>query len=95
VNGLEKSPRRVKRAQQEKVRTQEWREGILDIESIKKANNTLIATLNDSLQIAEDGKKPRNLALEELNRAEKELKDTLISIKQSRTRFHLLMIKNF
>ncbi len=76
---LEKSAEGLREANRE-VRTQMER-GIFDIESIKKANNTLIATLNDSLQIAEDGKKARNLALEELNRAEKELKDTLISIK--------------
>ncbi|MDQ7085686.1 MAG: toxic anion resistance protein [Sulfurovum sp.] len=40
------------------IRTQMER-GIFDIESIKKANDTFIATLDDSLRIAEEGKKAR------------------------------------
>ncbi len=76
---LEKNAEGLREANKE-VRTQMER-GIFDIESIKKANDTLIATLNDSLQIAEEGKKARVAALEELNRAEKELKDTLMSVK--------------
>ncbi len=55
--------------------------GIFDIESIKKANATLIATLNDSLKIADEGKKARDAALIELQKTEHELKDALLSIK--------------
>ena len=76
---LEKNAEGLREANKE-VRTQMER-GIFDIESIKKANDTLIATLNDSLKIAEEGKKARALALEELNKAEKELKETLVSVK--------------
>ncbi|MBL0722091.1 MAG: toxic anion resistance protein [Sulfurovum sp.] len=62
------------------IRTQMER-GIFDISSIKKANETLIATLNDSLQIANEGKKARKEALVELDKSERELKDALIAVK--------------
>ena len=62
------------------VRTQMER-GIFDIESIKKANETFIATLNDSLRIAQEGKEARSTALIELQQTEKELKDALLSVK--------------
>ncbi len=62
------------------VRTQMER-GIFDIESIKKANETFIATLDDSLRIAQEGKQARAEALIELNKTEKELKDALLSVK--------------
>jgi uncharacterized protein YaaN involved in tellurite resistance len=62
------------------VRTQMER-GIFDIESIKKANDTFIATLDDSLRIAQEGKSARANALIELQKTEKELKDALLSVK--------------
>jgi uncharacterized protein YaaN involved in tellurite resistance len=55
--------------------------GIFDIGSIKKANQTLIDTLNDSLKIANEGKKARAEALIELENSEKELKEALVSTK--------------
>ena len=55
--------------------------GIFDIESIKKANETFIATLDDSLKIAEEGKEARAKALTELHKTEKELKDALLAVK--------------
>jgi len=55
--------------------------GIFDIESIKKANQTFIDTLNDSLKIANEGKEARAKALQELNETEKKLKDALLSTK--------------
>lgn len=55
--------------------------GIFDIESIKKANETFIATLNDSLRIADEGKTARASALVELQKTEKELKDALLAVK--------------
>lgn len=76
---LEKNADGLREANQE-VRKQMER-GIYDIESIKKANNTLIATLNDSLKIAEEGKAARAKALEELKETEAKLKDALVSIK--------------
>jgi uncharacterized protein YaaN involved in tellurite resistance len=62
------------------IRTQMER-GVFDIESIKIANDTLIATLNDSLEIADAGKEARAKALVELQRTEKELKDALLATK--------------
>ncbi len=62
------------------VRTQMER-GIFDIESIKKANETFIATLNDSLRIAQEGKTARASAVIELQKTEKELKDALMAVK--------------
>jgi len=76
---LEKNAEGLRDANRE-VREQMER-GIFDISSIKKANETLIATLNDSLSIAEDGKKARVQALAELESSEQKLKDALLSIK--------------
>jgi uncharacterized protein YaaN involved in tellurite resistance len=76
---LEKNAQGLREANQE-VREQMER-GIFDIESIKKANKTLIDTLNDSLKIADDGKKARDAALIELQKSEQELKDALLSVK--------------
>jgi uncharacterized protein YaaN involved in tellurite resistance len=58
--------------------------GIFDIESIKKANQTLIATLNDSMQIAEEGKKARQAALTELQKSEQALKEAILAVKAHR-----------
>ena len=76
---LEKNAEGLREANRE-VRTQMER-GVFDIESIKKANDTLIDTLNDSLKIADEGKKARAVAVEELQKAEQKLKEALISIK--------------
>jgi uncharacterized protein YaaN involved in tellurite resistance len=76
---LEKNANGLREANRE-VRTQMER-GIYDIESIKKANNTLIDTMNDSLKIAQEGKVAREKALEELKETEANLKNALLSIK--------------
>ena len=76
---LEKNAEGLRDANRE-VRTQMER-GIFDIESIKIANNTLIATLNDSLEIAEEGKQARVKALVELEKTEHELKTALLATK--------------
>ena len=65
------------------VRTQMER-GVFDIESIKKANAALIATLGDSLRIAEEGKKARKTALEELQKSEAALKEALLRVGKAR-----------
>lgn len=59
----------------------EMERGIVDIESVKKANDTLIATIEDSLRIAEEGKQRRQTALGELKTAESELRTALASAK--------------
>ncbi len=76
---LEKNAEALRMANKE-VRTQVER-GVFDIESIKKANQTLIQTLNESLQIAEEGKAARRSAEEELKKMESELKNALLAIK--------------
>ena len=60
------------------VRT-EIERGVFDIESVKKANEQLIATINDSLQIADEGKARRASAEADLQKMEAELRDTLAS----------------
>jgi len=55
--------------------------GVFDIESVRKANNSLIETINDSLKIAEDGKAARSEAAVELEKMEGELRKALISAK--------------
>ncbi len=76
---LEKNAEGLREANAE-VRKQMER-GVFDIESIKKANETFIATLNDSLRIAQEGKAAREAAREELQKTEQELKDALLSVK--------------
>ncbi len=62
------------------VRTQMER-GIFDIESVRKANNQLIETINDSLKIAEEGKVKRAEAAKELTHMEGELRAALVAAK--------------
>ncbi|HBS25653.1 MAG TPA: toxic anion resistance protein, partial [Gammaproteobacteria bacterium] len=76
---LEKNAENLRTANAE-VRKQMER-GIVDIESVKKANQTLIATIEDSLRIAEEGKQKRADAVEELKVTEKELRDALAASK--------------
>ena len=55
--------------------------GVFDIESIKKANQTLIDTLNDSIKITQEGKEARAKAEVELEKTEKALKEALLATK--------------
>lgn len=55
--------------------------GVFDIESVRKANTSLIETINDSLKIAEDGKAARSGAAIELEKMEGELRKALIAAK--------------
>jgi uncharacterized protein YaaN involved in tellurite resistance len=58
--------------------------GVFDIEAVKSANRTLIDTIEESLQIADEGKARRAAAESELKTIEEELKTTLASAKFSR-----------
>ncbi len=58
--------------------------GVFDLESVKKANATLIETINESLKIADEGKKMRAEAVKQLEQCEVELRKTL-SAAASRT----------
>jgi uncharacterized protein YaaN involved in tellurite resistance len=60
------------------VRT-EMERGIVDIEVLKQANADLIATIEDSLRIADEGKAKRAVATRELAEAEAALKRALSS----------------
>lgn len=58
------------------VRT-EMERGVFDIDSVKAANATLIATIQESLAIADEGKARRAAAEVELVKMEADLRDTL------------------
>ena len=61
-----------------KIRT-EIERGVFDIEAVRTANAELIATIEDSLRIADEGKARRAAAEQDLQRMESELRDTLAS----------------
>ena len=63
---------------------QQIERGVFDIEAVKKANATVIATIEDSLRIADEGKAKRAAAEQELVKMEGELKQTLAAAR-SRT----------
>ncbi|MBP5225404.1 MAG: toxic anion resistance protein, partial [Lachnospiraceae bacterium] len=56
--------------------------GIVDIETLKATNKTLLTTLDDVLKVQEEGKKARANAEIELKRMENELKDKLLEMSQ-------------
>ncbi|WP_272006541.1 toxic anion resistance protein [Roseovarius sp. ZX-A-9] len=62
------------------IRT-EMERGVFDIEAVKQANADLIGTIEESLQIADEGKARRAAAEAELKKMEAELRDTLASAK--------------
>ena len=74
---LEKNAETLRTANRE-VREQVER-GVFDIESVKRANENLIATIEESLQIADEGKRKRREAEVTLGELENELKNKLAS----------------
>jgi len=76
TNELLKSNAEQLREANREVRTQVER-GVFDVDTVKAANDQLIATINDSLTIADEGKKRRAEAEEALATMETELKKTL------------------
>ncbi len=76
---LTKNAENLQQANRE-VREQMER-GVFDIDNVKQANATLIATIEESLQIADEGKAKRAAAEDELIKMEAELKATLASAK--------------
>lgn len=62
-----------------KIVREEMERGVFDIEAVKTANAELIATIEDSLRIADEGKAKRAAAEVELKQMEAELKTTLAS----------------
>ncbi|WP_333817523.1 toxic anion resistance protein [Tabrizicola sp.] len=71
--------------QANKVVREEMERGVFDIETVKQANATLIATINESLAIADEGKAKRAAAEAELVKMEAELRDTLASARARQT----------
>lgn len=68
-----------------KIIRQEMERGVFDIEAVKKANADLIGTIQESLQIADEGKARRAAAEEDLKKMEAELRDTLASAKAGKS----------
>ncbi len=66
------------RSSTETIRTQIER-GIVDIDAVKRANDALIATINDAIRIADDGKRQRVEAEKQLVACEAELKEALLA----------------
>ena len=60
---------------------QEAERGIVDMETLKKTNMELIATLDEVRRIQDDGRARRAQAEEELGRIEGELKTKLLEMK--------------
>jgi uncharacterized protein YaaN involved in tellurite resistance len=58
--------------------------GVFDIEAVKKANASLVATIEDSLRIAQDAQASRASAAKELEKAEGEIRRVLIAAKGPR-----------
>ncbi len=68
-----------------KLIRQEMERGVFDIEAVKKANADLIGTIQESLQIADEGKARRAAAEEDLKKMEAELRQTLAAAKARKT----------
>ena len=64
-----------------KMVREEMERGVFDIEAVKSANASLIATIQESLEIADEGKRRRAAAEEEMQKMEAELRDTLAAAK--------------
>jgi uncharacterized protein YaaN involved in tellurite resistance len=65
------------------IRT-EMERGVFDIEAVKQANADLIGTIEESLQIADEGKARRASAEKDLEEMEGKLRDTLASARASK-----------
>ena len=58
---------------------EELERGVFDIDAVRKANENLIATVEESLQIADEGKRRRAAAEQTLEQLETDLKETLVA----------------
>jgi uncharacterized protein YaaN involved in tellurite resistance len=66
------------RSSTQAIRTQVER-GVVDIAAVKQANDSLIATIDDALRIADDGKRQRSEAEKQLMACESELKQAVLA----------------
>ncbi|MDO6726667.1 MAG: toxic anion resistance protein [Cognatishimia sp.] len=68
-----------------KMIREEMERGVFDIEAVKQANADLIGTIEESLQIADEGKAKRAAAEADLKQMETDLRDTLAAAKSKAT----------
>ncbi len=68
-----------------KMIRQEMERGVFDIDAVKQANADLIGTIEESLEIADEGKAKRAAAEKELQEMEQKLKETLAAAKSKKT----------
>jgi uncharacterized protein YaaN involved in tellurite resistance len=78
TNELLTSNAETLRSSTQVIRTQVER-GVVDIAAVKQANDALIATIDDALRIADEGKSQRVEAEKQLAACETELKEAIIS----------------
>lgn len=76
---LRKNAEKLKLATVETAKESE--RGIVDIETLKATNESLISTLDEVMKIQQEGKEKRRTAEVELNRIENELKQKLLEIR--------------
>ena len=74
---LEENAKKLKEATKEI--TEQANRGVFDIESVKKANQTLIESINESLDITNKAKEARRKAEEELEQIERQLHEALVA----------------
>jgi uncharacterized protein YaaN involved in tellurite resistance len=74
---LEKNSENLRTAN--KTIREELERGVFDVNAVRRANENLIATVEESLQIADEGKRQRAEAEKQLETMEAELKETLKS----------------
>ena len=79
---LRKNAQMLKMATVETAKESE--RGIVDIETLKATNQSLISTLNDVMKIQEDGREKRREAQAELGRLEEELRQKLLEMSGKR-----------
>lgn len=61
----------------------ELERGVFDIEAVKKANAALVATIEDSLKIADEARGQRARAAEELEKLEQDIRQVLMQAKSA------------
>ncbi len=78
---LQKNAEKLKTATVETAKAAE--RGIVDIETLKATNQSLISTLDEVIKIQEEGKAKRQQAEEDMAQMEQELKDKLLYMSRS------------
>jgi uncharacterized protein YaaN involved in tellurite resistance len=64
----------------------EAEKGIVDIETLKKVNASLISTIDETIKVQQEGKMRRGQAREEIEKIERELRETMLRIKEIQTK---------